>query len=118
MKRCLELSGCSPVPLAHYLKALGILRVVAEQADAQAAGYWRRERFVLQSTLDKADLINFFLNQYAPAPIVVPWNGGSGFFPKTTATAALDAIKNSESDRFEKYRDVINHAQSAMPPTM
>lgn len=113
-KHCLELSGCSPVPLAHYLKALGILRVVAEQADDQAAGCWRRERFVLQSTLDKAGLIHFFLNQYAPTPIVAPWNGGSGFFPKKTAEAALNAIKNSKSDRFEKYRDVINHAQSIL----
>lgn len=116
MKHCLELCGCSPVPLAHYLKALGVLRVVAEQADAQAAGCWRRERFVLQSTLDKAKLIDFFLNQYAPAPIVAPWNGGSGFFPKKTAEAALNAIKNSKSDRFKEYRDVIGHAQLAITP--
>lgn len=27
------LSGCAPVPIAHYLKALGVLRLVAEQAD-------------------------------------------------------------------------------------
>lgn len=114
MKHCLELSGCSPVPLARYLKALGVLRVVAEQADAQAAGYWCLERFALQSTLDKAGLIHFFLKQYAPTPIVAPWNGGSGFFPKTTATAALNAIKNSKSDRFEKYRDVISHARYAI----
>lgn len=113
-KHCLELCGCSPVPLAHYLKALGVLRVIAEQADAQAAGCWRLERFALQSTLDKAKLIDFFLKQYAPAPIVAPWNGGSGFFPKTTATAALNAIKNSKSDRFKEYRDVISHAQDAI----
>ena len=114
MKHCLELSGCSPVPLARYLKALGILRIVAEQADAQAAGCWLRERFALQSTLDKAKIIGFFLNQYAPAPIVAPWNGGSGFFPKKTATAALNAIKDSKSDRFKEYRDVISHARDAI----
>ena len=118
MKHCLELSGCSPVPLAHYLKALGILRVVAEQADAQAAGYWRRECFVLQSTLDEASLVDFFHNQYMPTPIVAPWNGGSGFFPKKTAEAALNAIKNSKSGRFKEYRDVINHAQSAITPAV
>ena len=110
----LELSGCSPVPLAHYLKALGILRVVAEQVDAQAAGYWHRERFVLQSTLDnKASLVDFFLNQYAPTPIVAPWNGGSGFFPKDNAKA-LQAIENSKSDRFENYRQVIQCARVAV----
>jgi len=31
-----DLNGCAPVPLAHYLKALGILRLVAEQADPGA----------------------------------------------------------------------------------
>ena len=112
-KHCLELCGCSPVPLAHYLKALGILRVVAEQADAQAAGCWRHERFVLQSTLDKAKIIDFFLNQYAPTPIVAPWNGGSGFFPKDN-TKALQAIENSKSDRFENYRQVIRCARVAV----
>lgn len=112
-KHCLELSGCSPVPLAHYLKALGILRVVAEQADAQAAGCWRRERFSLQSTLDKPKLIDFFLSQYAPTPIVAPWNGGSGFFPKDN-TKALQAIEKSKSDRFGNYRQVIQRARSAI----
>ena len=29
-----QLKGCSPTPLANYLKALGILRLVAGQADA------------------------------------------------------------------------------------
>jgi hypothetical protein len=33
--------GCAPVPLAHYLKALGILRLVLEQADGAARGIWQ-----------------------------------------------------------------------------
>ncbi len=37
-----RLGGCAPTPLANYLKALGILRVVAEQADAEARGWWDR----------------------------------------------------------------------------
>jgi len=35
-----DLNGCAPAPLAHYLKALGILRLVAEQADPEARGWW------------------------------------------------------------------------------
>ena len=40
------LKGCSPTPLANYHKALGILRLVAEQADPTARGWWpvRRRR--------------------------------------------------------------------------
>ena len=32
-----HLFGCAPTPLAHYLKAIGILRLVAQQADAEVA---------------------------------------------------------------------------------
>ena len=31
-----HLTGCAPVPLAAYLKGLGILRVVSEQKDREA----------------------------------------------------------------------------------
>ena len=113
MKHRLTLLGCSPVPLAHYLKALGVLRVVGEQVDDRAAGCWERDRFVLESTLNRESLIDFFLNHYAPAPIVAPWNGGSGFFPKDK-THALEEIEKSESERFRDYREVISHARSAL----
>jgi CRISPR-associated protein Csx17 len=73
------LNGCAPVPLAHYLKALGILRLVSEQKDPDAAGYWDNERFVLRTALNKDELLGFFLNEYRPTPIVTPWNGRGGF---------------------------------------
>lgn len=47
-----ELTGCTPEPLMNYLKALGVLRLVSEQADPEARGYWRGDRFVLESRLD------------------------------------------------------------------
>lgn len=51
-----ELKGCSPAPLANYLKALGILRLVAEQADPSARGWWQNESFCLLTTLSKTAL--------------------------------------------------------------
>jgi CRISPR-associated protein Csx17 len=56
----LYLSGCTPEPLMSYLKALGILRLVAEQADSEAQGAWRGGVFVLASTFDEAALLKFF----------------------------------------------------------
>jgi CRISPR-associated protein Csx17 len=46
MPNIVHLAGCAPTPLAHYLKALGILRLVAEQKDENACGYWQGEHFV------------------------------------------------------------------------
>ena len=69
----LILNGCAPVPLAHYLKALGVLRLIAEQADPAAVGYWHNDHFRLRSTLDQETFLEFFLNRYQPTPIVAPW---------------------------------------------
>ena len=74
-----RLLGCRPEPLASYLKALGVLRLVAEQADAGATGHWAPDGFVLSTTLDDAALLHFFLDDYQPSPIVSPWNNSSGF---------------------------------------
>lgn len=73
------LSGCAPIPLASYLKALGIFRLVAEQKDKTARGCWRDETFVLDTALTKEDLVRFFLDEYRPSPIISPWNGRAGF---------------------------------------
>lgn len=102
----LLLTGCAPVPLAHYLKALGIFRLVAEQKDPNAKGSWERDVFKLHSNLDREALLDFFLKEYRPTPVLAPWNGGSGFYPKDNKKA-LEAITNSTHVRFDAYRKAI-----------
>ncbi len=106
----IELKGCSPVPLAHYLKALGILRLVSEQKDSGARGYWRNDRFHLVTTLRENEVVEFFQNEYEPTPVVSPWNGGSGFGPKDYQDA-IKTIESSTSPRFQKYRETIKIAR-------
>jgi len=105
----ITLNGCAPIPLAHYLKALGILRLVSEQADRNATGHWQGEQFVLNSHLDCDSLTEFFLGKYQPTPVLNPWNGDGGFFEDSRAGAAeiLKAITESTSDRFASYRATI-----------
>lgn len=131
------LNGCAPMPLAHYLKALGILRLVAEQKDPDVAGYWDNERFVLRTTMDKDDLLRFFLEDYQPTPIVAPWNGGSGFFYQegktkekdpltgkklktgvrnqpTEATRTIDTMAKCVAERFSVYSEMIALSRQAL----
>lgn len=108
-----HLTGCSPTPLAHYLKGLGILRLVAEQTDPKARGWWRNEAFHLATTLDEEALQRFFLEEYRPTPIIAPWNGGSGFYPKDNKTG-IDAIAQSVADRFAPYREAIEWGRSVV----
>lgn len=110
------LSGCRPEPLAGYLKALGVLRLVAEQVDAQARGAWREGVFVLESSLTAEALVAFFATTYVPTPVITPWNGGSGFWPGDNQ-AGIAAISASPAPRFRAYRDAIGLARDHIART-
>jgi CRISPR-associated protein Csx17 len=103
------LNGCSPAPLANYLKALGVLRLVGEQADAQARGWWEGERFRLLSKLSKEELEAFFLEKYEPTPLLSPWNKGCGFFKPNDP--GLCPIEHSTAPRFQRFRGGISEAR-------
>lgn len=105
------LRGCAPTPLAHYLKALGILRLVATQADKQARGFWKDGVFFIATTLDEQGLVSFFLERYEPTPLLSPWNGGSGFYPGDNKDGYA-ALRESEAPRFAAIRAAILRAET------
>ena len=110
----LKLTGCTPVPLAAYLKALGILRVFSSQCpDSNPKGAWIGSAFELSSIKTRDEILDFFLHEYQPTPIVAPWNGGSGFHPKDNSLA-LGTILASTEKRFEVYRETITAARDAL----
>lgn len=106
MSNRIELRGCAPAPLLHYLKALGILRLVAEQLDADVRAAWQGDAFVLETAVSEEELMDFFLNRYRPTPMASPWNGGSGFYDGDDITGR-DAILASQSERLIVYRQVL-----------
>ena len=63
--------------------------------------------------MSREELIAFLLNDYSPTPLVAPWNGGSGFFPKDNQ-AAINAISESTVDRFRQYRKLIEASRTAL----
>jgi len=107
----LALRGCTPSPLAGYLKALGLFRLVAQQVDPRARAFWKDDVFHLVSTLDEARLLHFLCDEVEPTPMVSPWNGGSGFYAKDNH-AALDAIASSKSPRLAAFRAAIAAARA------
>ena len=107
----LTLTGCAPIPLAHYLKALGVLRLVteSEHGDASATAHWKDDQLVLTSRFDREALLKFFLHDYSPTPVLNPWNGDGGFFEDSRAGAVttLDKFSRSTADRLRPYRETI-----------
>ena len=134
----LILPGCTAAPLSNYLKAIGLIRLLATQTvDPTIKASWRNDQLVLHTTLTLDALCDFLLHRYQPTPIVSPWNGGSGFFYRenrqeeydpvtgetvtsavrdkpTTATAALDAMADAPARRFAAYRTSIGVARHAL----
>lgn len=114
----IALTGCTSEPFSSYLTGLAVLRLVSEQKDRDARGWWDGGIFHLESSLDEDGLLNFFLNEYAPTPIVSPWNGGSGFYGGDN-TEGMDAIMQNDSDRFVLYQETIEKVRAfpEMPET-
>lgn len=118
----LTLHGCAPTPLASYLKALGVLRllssgansVTGEPADAGVRGWWEGERFHLRTALGREGVTEFFLHRYAPSPVIAPWNGRAGFLEGEAGEAStregavlMRNIEQCEASRFRMMRSVV-----------
>lgn len=104
------LLGCTTEPLSAYLKALGVLRLVAKQSDPQATGWWDHGVFHLRSSLDREGIIDFFSNRYQPSPLIGPWGARSGFYAgsaEMTAREALERIRKSPNPRLAPLQKII-----------
>lgn len=118
----LTLDACAPTPLASYLKALDVLRLLSsgassvtdEPADAYVRGWWGGERFHLRTTLGRDGVTEFFLHRYAPSPVIAPWNGRAGFLEgedgetsRREGAVLMRMIEHSEADRLLAMRSTV-----------
>ena len=118
----IALLGCTPTPLAGYLKALGVLRLVAspsnnvngDAADSKVRGFWKNDRFHLRTRLNIDMLMRFFLEDYAPSPIIAPWNGGSGFYPGDNKNGIEPLARTGVAPRFVSLSSAIQIASDAI----
>jgi CRISPR-associated protein Csx17 len=104
-----HLWGCTPTPIAYYLKAIGIVRIIAQQRDPEVRGFWRDQHFCLLTRLDAPAIEEFFLNEYSPTPFISPWNKGSGFY--TVNDKGLAPIERSRAPRLDAFRRGVSDAR-------
>ena len=108
----ITLGGCSPTPLASYLKALGVLRLLsARHPETKAA--WRSESLLLQTPLTREEIEQFFLRDYCPTPVMAPWNGGSGFYERDNKDA-LKVILQNDDARLGLYRNCLGMVEESI----
>jgi CRISPR-associated protein Csx17 len=104
------LPGLRPEPLASYLAGLGLIRVLAEQADPDASAAWADDGLAITTTV--ADIAAWLAERYEPTPVLSPWNNGSGFGPRDKEPKrTLEAIRSHPSPRLEALRQAIPVAE-------
>ena len=104
----LRFPGCRADTLLGYLKALGLNRLVSQQYDRSVRGAWGGQAFQLIAPFERSAVERFFLDDYAPLPILNPWNKGAGFDGKQdTAASIIDRIRKSVQHRWRPYRDAV-----------
>jgi CRISPR-associated protein Csx17 len=108
-----HLEGLRAQPLASYLTALAVLRLVHEQRDPTVSGAWCDGYFVLDTVLEREELLRFFLEEYQPTPLTSPWNGGSGYFPKDNKDG-FNAILTTDQPRFAPYRQTLENVRALL----
>lgn len=100
------LKGCTPEPLMSYLKALGVLRIIAEQKDPDVRGCWLEGVLSIKSILDEQSLIDFFDNAYQPTPVFAPWNGDGGFL--TDSGASMELVNTIRATTYANLMQLKN----------
>jgi CRISPR-associated protein Csx17 len=103
----LALPGCRHDILGHYLKAIGLLRVLAkcadqEHRDPEAEGWWdsRDAHFYLRSakypTTER--LVEFFTLHYRPTAVFAAWNKESGLDAKGAKELGVESQWKTAND--------------------
>jgi CRISPR-associated protein Csx17 len=111
------LAGCRTQPMGSYLKAMGVFRILAEQADPDIRAAWSDYGFVVESHLGRDGILEFFEAQYHPSLLFNPWGGRSGFYDgnsEKAAREALAAIAASDDPRLSHARDAIGLVQALL----
>ena len=114
MAECHEivLTGCTPTPLANYLKGLGVLRILSN-CDPAIKAAWIGENLHLTSKKPAKVLVEYLRDDYAPTPVLAPWNGGSGFYQNDNPSS-LQKIKDSSISRLSAFRSSLDVAEQAL----
>lgn len=96
-------SNCKTEPFGSALKALGVFKILGEQKDPDIESYWENGELIINTALTKDEIVDFFMREYSPTPILAPWLGQSGFW-SAYESPSLKSIMESGESRFETFR--------------
>jgi CRISPR-associated protein Csx17 len=122
-KHILKLPGCTLEPLGNYLKALGVFRLVAEQADTNVQAWWKNGMLNIATAkfLSTNDLIKWLYSECAYTAFLAPWSTNTGWGKGGKRDAGGEALKQLLSDnmpRTERFRVAADNLVRVVSPNL
>ena len=105
------LSGCGTQSIMHYLKTLGIFRVIAMQCAPDITCRWKLEGPYIGG-IEQEKAVQFLAKEYQPTPYITPWNKMGGFFQ--TNNDHILVVEGSSNPRLKNYKDAIKATRDAL----
>jgi CRISPR-associated protein Csx17 len=110
------LAGVQSQPLASYLTALGVLRIVSLRRGNSILGRFSPRGFELWG-IEASELVDLLLDEWEPSPVLTPWNNASGFYASSKGQLAADAMRAiiaSGLPRLAKLRSTIERVRQVV----
>ena len=102
-----SLDGCEPTPISNYCKSLGIFKILSKKHPKTRA-FWKNNKFILMTDLDREEILEFILNDYVPTPILAPWS-------YSKYDKAVKALANTYNSRFSIYKNEFERTDGTIP---
>lgn len=118
MTNDIALNGCDSGILQQHMKALGIFRAVALQADSDVLAKWTNDTFMLRTKLSEDELNAFFRDKYVVPAVLSPWNKDSVFYDKRVDDGSdiMSRVLGKPDPRLAKYADAMRACIDALAP--
>jgi CRISPR-associated protein Csx17 len=115
-EKTVRVAGARADSLLGYLRGIAIFRLTSAQLDAGVRASWENGSMVLHG-IERDRLVQFLLEDYAPTPVLNPWNSGAGFDAKSKvqeAGKALDRLDCQQGARWSDYREALRGARQVL----
>lgn len=108
MDHRLVLEGCHFKHPVNYWKAIGLLKSISMQKDPSVKGLFTDRGFMLETKLNKEELLNFLVEEFIPDPIISP-------FLQQRSNWLLDNLLQEENPRLALYRQAYEALRLSSP---
>lgn len=108
----MRLDGINTSPFYSYLSGIALIRMVP-----RLRGWWEGNTFYINQSWEEVS--RYLLQDYAPSPILTPWNKSGGWLVTSKAkknVQHVETYRNSNVSRFRFLREAVATVDEVIKP--